>query len=153
MTKIRPLETMILMFAFMLLAGLAALVLLGSVQAETATTVWQSQSAAQQVAVDWKQPGEIDVPSGLIISAHSAKHNGETEEIYAKLLEGKCAEVAKLCGGSEEEFAYFCLDPVTGIVGAILQIGDEITTGYYEKPGSGYWVRRVPREKWRACDD
>jgi len=150
MTEIRPLGAMVLMLVFALLAGLAALVLLGSAQTAT-TTVWQSRPAAQRTTVDWLRPDQIYVPSGLTISAHAAKHNGETEEIYSKLLEGKCAEVAKFCGGSEEEFAYYCVDPVTGVVGAILQIGDEITTGYYEKDGSGYWARRIPRERWEVC--
>ena len=151
MTRASSLETIVLLLGMMLLAGLGALVLLGSAQVDTVATTWHAQPAAQQVTIDWLRPDQVQVPSGLVISEHSAKHNGDTERIYKYLLEGKCTEVAKFCGGSEEEFAYFCVDPVTGIVGAILQIGDEITTGYYEKGGSGYWVKRVPREHWEVC--
>ena len=147
MTRVSPLETAILLFAMMLLAGVGALALLGSAQTVTVPAVHQ----ASTVTIDWLHPDQVHVPSGLTISAHSAKHNGETERIYKYLLEGQCTEVAKYCGGSESEFAYFCVDPVTGIVGAILQIGDEVTTGFYEKDGSGYWAKRVPREQWEVC--
>ena len=147
MTRVRPLETMILMFGMILLAGLSALVLLGSATQTASVAVHQASDAT----IDWLRPDQVHVPGGLAINTHAAKHHGDTERIYANLLQGKCAEVAKFCGGSESEFAYFCVDPVTGIVGAILQIGDEITTGFYEKSGSGYWVKRVPREQWEVC--
>ena len=147
MTRINPFETMILLFAMMLLAGLAALVLLGSASQPASVTVHQ----ASAVTIDWLQPDQVHVPDGLAISAHSAKHHGDTEQIYQLLLEGKCTEVAMYCGGSESEFTYFCKDPVTGIVGAILQVGDEITTGFYERAGSGYWAKRIPRERWGIC--
>jgi len=148
MTRAGSLETMISMFGLMLLAGIGALVLLGSAAQPASVAVHQ----ASDTTIDWLRPDQVYVPSNLVVSAHVAKqHNRDTERIYKYLLEGKCAEVAKFCGGSEQEFAYFCVDPVTGIVGAILQIGDEITTGYYEKSGSGYWVRRVPRERWEVC--
>lgn len=127
------------------LIGLAALVLLGSVQSVAMPVV------VHQATIDWLPPDQVMVPQGLTISAHAAKHHGDTEKIYKMLLEGKCAEVAKLCGGSESEFAYFCIDPATGVVGAILQIGDEITTGFYEKADSNYWVKRIPRERWAIC--
>jgi len=147
MTRTSSLETMILLFGTMLLVGLGALALLGSAQVATVPAMRQ----ASEVAIDWLRPDQVHVPSGLAISMHSAKHNEETEKIYQMLLESKCTEVAKFCGGSESEFAYFCVDPITGIVGAILQVGDEITTGFYERAGSGYWVKRVPREKWEIC--
>ena len=138
------------MALMMLLAlGLAALMLLA--QIDTASIAWRSQPAAQKVAIDWLRPEQIDVPGGLVINAHSAKHHGNTEKIYRMLLDSKCAEVAKYCGGSENEFTYICTDPVTGIVGAILQVGNEITTGFYERAGSGYWAKRIPRERWEAC--
>jgi len=93
----------------------------------------------------------IDVPKHLIISPHTVKHNGEAEYIYELLLEGRCATTTKYCGGSEVEKMYVCVDPVTGITGAILQFGDEITTGYFERDGAGYWSKRVEREKWEVC--
>lgn len=120
------LSPLLLLFGMALLAGLGALVLLGSAQVTTAPVVHQ----ASAVTIDWLQPDQVMVPQGLTtISTHAAKHHGDTEKIYQMLLQGQCTEVAKFCGGSESEFAYFCVDPVTGVVGAILQIGDEITTG------------------------
>ena len=139
-----------LAMTMLLVIGLAALVLLA--QVGTTATAWRAQPVAHQITIDWLRPDQVHVPTGLAINTHAAKHHGDTERIYANLLQGKCADVAKFCGGSESEFAYFCVDPVTGIVGAILQIGDEITTGFYEKSGSGYWVKRVPREQWEVCE-
>ena len=139
------------MFLAMVLAiGFAAPTLLA--QVDTIATAWQSQPVAQKAAIDWLPPKQVYIPGGLVISTHSAKHHGDTERIYQMLLDSKCTEVAKYCGGSESEFTYLCIDPITGIVGAILQVGDEITTGFYERAGSGYWAKRIPRERWRVCE-
>jgi len=148
MTRTSSLGTMVLLFVMTLIISAFALTMLSSASITLPAT---GATVHQAAAIDWLRPDQVPVPNNLIISAHAAKHHGDTEQIYANLLQGKCAEVAKFCGGSEQEFAYFCVDPVTGIVGAILQIGDEITTGYYEKPGSEYWVKRVPRERWEVC--
>lgn len=148
MTRVSPLETMIMLFVMILLAGLGALVLLGSAQVATAPVVHQ----ANKTTIDWRRPDQVYIPDDLAISAHAAKHHGDTEYIYQILLDGKCTEVAKFCGGSESEFTYLCVDPVTGIVGAILQVGDEITTGFFERDGSGYWSKRIPRERWEVCE-
>jgi len=114
---------------------------------------WQSQPVVHQATIDWLHPDQVEVPSNLTISTHAAKHHGDTERIYNLLLEGQCAEVAKFCGGSDIENLYICINPMTGIVGAILQFGDEITTGYYERSGSGHWAGRTARENWRVCAD
>jgi len=145
MTRTSPLETMILLFGMVLLAGLGALVLLGSAQGATVPV-------AHQAIIDWQRPDQVHVPSDLAISTHAAKHHGDTEKIYQMLLDSQCTEVAKYCGGSESEFTYMCIDPITGIVGAILQVGDEITTGFFERSGSGYWAKRIPREQWSVCE-
>ena len=87
----------------------------------------------------------------VAISAHAAEHNGEAERLYWLLVQDQCVVAAKFCGGSEVEKLYTCVDPITGIVGAILQFGDQITTGYFERDGSGYWVKRVARENWEVC--
>lgn len=138
------------MFLAMLLAiGLAVLTLL--MQVDTVTTVWRAQPVAQKATIDWLRSDQVYVPGGLTIRAHAAKHNSETERIYTLLLQGQCAAVAKFCGGSDIENLYTCIDPVTGIVGAILQFGDEITTGYYERSGSGHWAGRTARENWEVC--
>ena len=145
------LSSFITMFVVVAAVLLVALTLLGGGLGEVQRVQVQAVRQSSAPAIEWLRPDQVYVPSNLTISAHSAKHNGETEEIYAKLLEGRCTEVAKFCGGSESEFVYYCVDPVTGIVGAILQFGDEITTGFYERDGSGYWTKRVPKERWKTC--
>jgi len=59
MTRIRPLETMILMFAMALLAGLAALALLGSAQAEITTSVVGQVKVPEEVLVRPNAHAEI----------------------------------------------------------------------------------------------
>jgi len=152
MTRASSLETIVLLLGMMLLAGLGALVLLGSAQVDTATTTWHAQPAAQQVTIDWLRPDQVQVPSGLTIAEHAAKHNGDTEKIYKLLLEGHCAEVAMYCGGSNIEKMYACVDPITGLVGIMLRFGDEIKTGYFSRNQNNL-ENRIAREKWRACDD
>ena len=147
MTRTSNLELSIVLFLMVGVFGLFALAMLGQTQTVTVPIVHQ----ASAMTIDWLRPDQVTVPQGLVISTHAAKHHGDTEKIYQMLLDGQCTEVAKFCGGSESEFAYFCIDPVTGIVGAILQIGDEITTGFYEKAGSNYWIKRIPREGWDTC--
>lgn len=146
MTRLSSLEIMALLFGMMLLAGIGALMLLG--QAVDATV-----PVVHQASINWLRPGQVHIPRDLAINSHAAKHHGDAERIYNLLLEGQCAGVAKYCGGSNIENLYICTDPVTGVVGAILQFGGEITTGYYERSGSGHWAGRTVRENWRVCAD
>jgi len=132
----------------MLLACLSALVLLDSAQTATMPTMHQASTAT----IDWLRPDQVRVPSGLTVSAHSAKHNGDTEKIYQMLLDGRCAAVAMYCGGSGIERMYACMDPVTGLVGIMLQFGDEVTTGYFSR-NSNNVTNRIAREKWEVCTD
>ena len=141
----------IVFLAMLLALGLAALTLLA--QVGSTATAWRARPVVHEATIDWLLPDQVTVPQELVIRAHAAKHNGEAEQIYTMLLQGQCAAVAKFCGGSEIENLYTCMDPVTGIVGAILQFGDEITTGYYERGGSGHWAGRTVRENWRVCAD
>lgn len=129
----------IALMALLALSGLVALGLLAS----------QAPQARQTFRVPQDQ--RVEVPSNLTIRPHAAKHNGEAERIYNLLLAGKCATTMKYCGGSEIENMYVCVDPVTGAVGAILQFGDEIMTGYFESDGSGYWIKRAVSENWEVC--
>jgi len=139
---------MVLIFCMMILAGVLALVMLGSASTLPVTSATVRQAA---VSIDWLRPDQVNVPRGLSISTHAAEHNGEVERLYWLLAQGQCMTAAKFCGGSEVERLYTCVDPITGLVGAILQFGDEITTGYFERGGSDYWVKRVAREKWEVC--
>ena len=157
------LSSFIAIFALMAGAPLAALMLLGGGLSEVSQAQVQAvrqslpapASAARQAgaapAIEWLRPDRVHVPSGLAISGHAAGHNGEAERLYWLLVQGQCVTAAKFCGGSKIEKMYACVDPITGIVGAILQFGDEITTGYFERDGSGYWTKRVERENWEVC--
>ena len=157
MTKIRSLEAMVLILVMALLAGSAALVLLGSVQTETATTVtvWQSQPVVQEAtAIEWTGLGEnITVPAGLIINGHATKHTGQVLDawkIYTYLLEGQCVASAVFCGPSDIEKLYLCVDP-TGRIGGIVRFGDEIRSGW--QGNQDYWAKKVSKPEWEACND
>jgi len=144
MTKIRPLETMILMFAMALLAGLAALVVLGLAQ-QTALPAMQ-----QQVEIPWS---EIEIPANLRINEHASKHLGQQLDawkIYAMLLEGQCVDTAVFCGPSDIERLYLC-DSLTGLIGGIFVDGDEIHTGFGAR--LKYWENQLAKPKWEVCDD
>ena len=132
-------------------ALLAALTLLGGGLGKAQRVQVQAVRQSPAPAIEWLRPDQVYVPSGLAISAHAAGHNGEAERLYWLLAQGQCVTAAKFCGGSEVEKMYTCVDPITGIVGAILQFGSEITTGYFERDGSDYWLKRVAREDWEAC--
>lgn len=143
MTRTSSFRTSLALLGMLFLMGLAVLMLLGPAL-ETSTTTYRAQSSARAAP-------QVAIPNDLAIRGHAAKHGSEANQIYALLLEGKCVAVGKFCGGSDIEKLYTCVDPVTGVVGAILQFGDEITTGYFERDGSGYWDRRVEKENWEVC--
>lgn len=144
MTRIRPLETMILTFAFMLLAGLVALVMLGSAQAETATMTWQAQPAVQEAAVpDWLAGRQTAIEPGLPVRPHAAKHAAEqldAERIYAMLLQGRCAAADQFCN-SDGMRLYLCFDPVTGLLGGLFVQDGMVISGYGSR--ASYWAGKV----------
>jgi len=132
----------VLFIVFLVLVG-GTLIVLG--QRETDLNVPNVRIAA--LSNDWVQ-GQVAVDRNLSIRYTDT----QATEIYRLLLEGKCASAMQFCGGSDIEKMWVCVDPVTGLVGAIIQFGDEIVTGYFEgRPG--YWQRRIARDKWEACDD
>ena len=89
-------------------------------------------------------------PPDLTINSHAAKHGTQAAEIYALVLAGKCVASTTYCGGSEIEKLHVCTDPITGLVGAVIQFGDEIRTGFYEG-NVGYWERVIERDNWEVC--
>ena len=139
------------MFALVAAALFAGMALLGGGMGRVSKVQMQTVRQSAASAIEWLRPDQVHVPSGLAVSGHAAGHNGEAERLYWLLVQGQCVAAAKFCGGSEVERLYTCVDPITGIVGAILQFGDEITTGYFERDGSGYWMKRVARENWEVC--
>ena len=143
-------SSFITMFVVVTAVLLAALMLLGGGLGEAQRVQMQAVRQSSAPAIEWLRPDQVFVPRGLLVNAHAVKHDGDTEKIYQMLLGGKCAAVAKFCGGSEIEKLYACTDPVTGLVGIILQFGDEITTGYFSH-NSNNLGNRVSREKWEVC--
>lgn len=133
--------------AMFLLAAAAALVTLNAVGSGFVTAA----ASRGKAATDWLEGQNVQVSNELTISRHAAKHGTQAQELYIMMLTGKCAASMTYCGGSEIERLHVCRDPVTGLVGAVLQFGDEITTGFYEG-NEGYWMRRVGREKWGGCE-
>jgi len=148
MTRISSLGTTMLLFALTLLAGVFALTMLGSASIAQPTV---NATIRQAATIEWLQPDQVHIPNNLVVNAHAVEHNGEAEKLYWLIKQGQCVMAAKFCGGSEIEKMYVCVDPITGLVGAILQFGDEVTTGYFERGGSGYWSKRIAREDWEAC--
>ena len=144
--------TFLLATGFLFLVGLAALMLLGGALGGGTITVARQQQAAA-AAPEWLEGQRAVISPGLRIASHAEKHGTEAWNIYAMLLSGKCADSMTFCGGSEIEKMHVCIDPVTGITGAILQFGDEIMTGYFTPTDPGYWQRRVARENWEVCND
>ncbi|MCK4958020.1 MAG: hypothetical protein KAT00_01435 [Planctomycetes bacterium] len=131
-----------LSFGLLLLLPLAAMLLTLFTPSNTAV-VYQ-----QQAATDWLSGQHANVQPGLRISPHALKHGQEAGDIYILLLTGGCVVSSTWCGGSDLEYLHTCM-LASGLTGAILQFGDELTTGFWGK--GDYWERRVVRENWEAC--
>lgn len=147
MTQVNNFLGFIAVFGMMLLVALVGLMLLGPALATEIDVAMPRRAESPE----WLSGQYATVQPGLAIANHATKHGTETWDIYTMLLTEKCAASLTLCGGSEIEKLHVCIDPITGIVGAVLQFGDELTTGYWERDGSGYWKKRVGSEKWGVC--
>ena len=147
------LSSFIAMMALSAVVLLVALMLLGGGLGEVSQA--QVQAVRQSVSSTvWAIEGQVTIEAGLRIREHAVKHQGQALDawkIYAQLLAGKCVASTMLCGGSEIEKLYLCVDPASGLVGGLLVLGDEILTGYGSR--AGYWESVVERDKWEACDD
>lgn len=145
-------NTVVVMLGLFVLAALTSLLLLAPLMdaGEAVADVTNRVDGSVGSQVEEVVGNHARVQEGLAIRAHADKHNGEAQRIYQQLLEGKCATSMTWCGGSNIEKMHICVDPVTGAVGAVLQFGDEITTGFYEGY-EGYWTWRVERENWEVC--
>jgi len=142
------LESFILLGVMGVLAAVVGLSLLGGSSSGTGTIT----VAKSCVSTNWLIGNNVQVSNQLSLSEHAKKHNDAATQLYVMMLTGKCVASMTYCGGSEIEKLHVCVDPVTGAVGAVLQFGMEITTGFYEG-NVGYWERRIVREKWEVCDD
>ena len=131
-----------------LLAGAMTLAVLGLVGSAEPATV----SVTGKAVTFWLEGQDVQVSNELTLSEHSEKHGTQARDLYILMLTGKCAASMTYCGGSTIEKLHVCVDPVTGLVGAVLQFGDEITTGFIEA-NAGYWERRIARENWEVCSD
>ncbi len=141
--------TFLAMGACIIAVGLMGLLMCASLVTPRHAVSPASGSAGARRAAE-TMGNRAEIQAGLTIRDHAAKHNGETERIYQALLAGKCAGSMTWCGGSDLEKLHICVDPMTGAVGAVIQFGMEITTGYYEQR-DGYWLRRVEKEGWEVC--
>ena len=126
-------------------AGTIALVGLGIMGSAGSATV---STTSRKASTYWLEGNNVQVRNDLTIRQHADKHGTAAWEIYAAMLTGKCAASMTYCGGSDQEWLHIC--ELDGIVGAVLQFGSEITTGFYEG-NVGYWQRRIEREGWRVC--
>lgn len=132
----------------MLLAGavMLGLSMLGQVQAV------QIARPVQFSTPHWLDGHQVKLREGLTINGHAAKH--QAQQLHAwklrdLLLQGQCVASRRWCGGSKE--LYICQDPVSGLIGGLLIIGDEIITGY--AGADGYWYDKVNSAEWGdACD-
>jgi len=140
------LESFILLGVMGVLAAVVGLSLLGGAGRGTITV------AKSSVSTNWLTGNNVQVSNQLSLSEHAKKHGDAATQLYVMMLTGKCVASMTYCGGSEIEKLHVCVDPVTGAVGAVLQFGMEIKTGFYEG-NVGYWERRIAREKWEVCDD
>jgi len=141
------------MLGLMVLMGLVGLMLLGPALESGRGGTISIASPQQAVSTEWLEGQNAEIARGLTINSHAEKHGTDAWEIYKMLLAGRCAASVTFCGGSEIEKMHICIDPVTGVAGAIIQFGDEIMTGYFTPADPGYWKRRVARESWEVCDD
>jgi len=148
-TNVTNLETIVLLGMGVLLIAGTLFGLAGIAALPEALPQVQLSQPARPASETMGNRAEIQ--PGLTIRDHAKKHGDETEIIYRALLEGKCAGSMTWCGGSDIEKLHVCIDPVTGVVGAVLQYGTEITTGFYERPSSGYWFKRIEWEDWGIC--
>jgi len=140
------------MFGLVFLVALMGIVLLGPAL-ESGGTITVASHRQTASTTGWLEGQHAEVAEGLRINSHAEKHGTDAWDIYRLLLAGKCAASMTFCGGSEIEKLHVCVDPTTGAVGAILQFGDEIMTGYFTPSAPGYWKRRVARDGWGVCDD
>lgn len=131
-------------FGFLLLLMLAAM-LLGLSSVNSTVVVYQQQ---EQTTLNEQH---ANIQPGLRIRPHALKHGSEAGDIYIYLLTGGCAASTTWCGASPDLEKMHICRLSNGLVGAILQFGDEIMTGYFEdRPG--YWEKRVQRENWEVCE-
>lgn len=137
----------LMVFGLLLMVGAVLLGLVGLASMGAAKT---STVAFVQAEKGWIEGQNSLIREDLVIQSHATKHGTQTWDIYRMLLEGRCAASMTYCGASDIEKLHICVDPVTGAIGAVLQFGDDITTGFYEG-NVGYWKRRVRQEHWGVC--
>jgi len=140
----------LLIILLVTLAAVASIAL--ALGLEPVTDTIQVATAPRVVApdvIDWAPPGSLEIPDDLNISGHAEKHAGQlldAELIYARLLEGRCAAVARYCDGPRQ--LYICQDVETGLVGGMFVTGDLVITGYGARVR--YWSD-VVSDGWRNC--
>lgn len=109
----------------------------------------------QQVTVNvpsWLAGEQTTLREGLTIHGHAAKHQAQAMnawQLQTMLSNGQCVASRQWCGTGSEEL-YICVDPVTGLIGGLIVVGDRIISGY--AGSEGYWRGKVLGDEWGACD-
>lgn len=154
LTRANSLGAYVMMLGLVVLVGLMGLTLLGPALGNsgggTITIAHQQQAAA---IPEWLVGQQTAISNDLIINDHAEKHRDQKANawiLYSLLLEGQCVASAKFCSLNELEKLYICVDPVTGLVGGLFIIGDEIITGYGTRSFE-YWDRTIINEFWEVC--
>jgi hypothetical protein len=99
----------------------------------------------------WLDGNQVQLQEGLMIKDHATKHAAQQMnawELQQMLHTGRCAASRKWCNGEKE--LYVCVDPVSGLIGGLLIVGDQIITGY--AGSEGYWHGKVTEGDWGRCD-
>lgn len=155
--------------AFILLMLMTVAVLLSSTLVQATgtltfqTTAWVQprivHSVTKRMAVpDWLEGSQATIRDNLIIGRHPEKHRDEAINawmLYDLLLANQCVASRSYCGdvdrrGNSTEL-HLCVEPVTGIVSALLVSGDMIFSAYgatWE-----YWHDKlVNGDQWGPCN-
>lgn len=139
----------LVLLAIMIMAATMVLPMLGQMQ------VAQIGRVAQQpiTVPHWLDGHQVKLREGLNINGHATKHVSQqlnAWKLREMLQQGQCVASRMWCGGDKE--LYICVDPLTGLIGGLLVVGNEIITGY--AGADGYWYDKVNGPEWAdACSN
>ena len=175
MAQTNSLGTYALMFGFLLLVGIAGLLLLGPALGSGGGTITVAHQSDKTAAIpDWLAGRQVEFPSELSFSDHSLGHfRGTTKggqpqkmnalEIYELGQHHGCVASRRWCltdpWGLLTEL-YLCVDPLTGLIGGLFIahvkpiIGGpaimEVQSGH-ARPASE-WFKLIQDEGWLDCE-
>lgn len=131
---------------------LFALALIGVAMTLLPQLAQVTQVKVEQSVPHWLDGSQTGLREGLRINEHAAKHQAQQLNAWRLrqlLSQGQCVASRKWCGAGEKEL-YICADPVSGLIGGLLVVGDQIVSGY--AGSTGYWQGKVAGSEWGRCD-